>query len=146
MVNDDKWSSASLRISSETITLNEICEKLNTRATRSYERGSPVNPKSSNSPLRQENLWILKSSLDDTLPLERHIEELVNFLEHNIDVFKTMFPKCEIELFCGFSSTYGQGGCILTSDLIKRISAFPIDIVLDLYPPEVSGNNNDDDE
>ncbi|MCP4265354.1 MAG: DUF4279 domain-containing protein [Candidatus Brocadiaceae bacterium] len=143
MANEDKWSSASLRISSESITLNEICEELNTRATCSHEKGTPVNPRNSNSPLRQENLWILKSSLDDTLPLEKHIEELVNFLEEKIDVLKKMLPKCEIEMFCGFSSTCGQGGCVLASDLLKRISLFPIDIVLDLYPPEVSGNDEE---
>jgi len=138
MENDEKWSSASLHISSETIALNDICEILNTNASHSHERGSPVSPRNPNSPLRQKNLWILNSSLEDSLPLENHIEELVTFLELKYDALKKLFSKCEIELFCGFSSTCGQGGFVLTADLLKRISVFPIDIVLDLYPPEAS--------
>ena len=136
MKDNEKWSSASLRISSEIITLKEICEILNTNASSSFAKGTRLNAKNPNSLLRPENLWILNSNLNDLLPLEKHIEELINFLEEKSENLKELIGKCGFEMFCGFSSTSGQGGVLLSANLLKRITVFPIDVVLDLYPPE----------
>ena len=136
MEDDKKWSSASLRISSEIITIKEICEILNTNASNSFAKGTLLDTRNPNSLLRPENLWILNSNLNDSLPLEKHIEELTNFLEQKSENLKKLIGKCEFEVFCGFSSTSGQGGVLLSANLLKRITVFPIDIVLDLYPPE----------
>lgn len=134
--SNEKWSRASLRITSQSKSAAEITKLLRTEPSEAYEKGASLSRTNPQSPARQESLWVLESGLHESQPLEAHITKLLSFIERNLSVLKDLLLDCEIDLFCGFSSSNGQGGFVLTSDLLKRITVLPIDIVLDLYPPE----------
>lgn len=134
-MSDEKWSRASLRISSNTMSAAEITHTLGLKPTSSYEKGTPLSKRNPKSAVRQQSVWILESGLDSSQPLAQHIACLVALVEEKIDVLKKLLPICDIDIFCGFSSESGQGGFVLNAALLKRITAIPIDIVLDLYPP-----------
>lgn len=136
---DKKWGAATLLILSETIGPKEISKILNTEASDSYLKGDIVRPKYPNSPRRQENKWILYNGLNDPCELEDHIEKHILFIEEKTEELKNLISTCEIVLFCSFSSSSGQGGFVLSSDMIKRLSVLPIDLILDLYPPGETG-------
>ncbi|MCP4352356.1 MAG: DUF4279 domain-containing protein [Desulfobacterales bacterium] len=135
-MEDEKWSSASLHIISQSVSTKEITGILNTEATSSHEKGSLIQTASPGKSRYQETLWILESDLDYSEPLEIHIMKLVSFIEQKTDAFRKLLHNCDVELFCGFSSGNGQGGVVLGAELLKRLTTIPIDFILDLYPPE----------
>ena len=68
--------------------------------------------------------------------MDLHLERIVEIIENSIAEFKTLLPKCKIEISCGFSSGNGQGGFVINADLMRKLIIIPADIVMDLYPPE----------
>ena len=135
MEEDERWSTVSFRIGSESMTSAEISRFLSTEPTSSYEKGTPVSKRNPNSPLRKNAVWLLDSGLPDDQPLEAHITKLVEYIEGKHGLIKELPSECEINLFCGFSSGDGQGGFVLDADLLKRLAFLEIDLVLNLYPP-----------
>lgn len=133
--NQEKWSSASLRISSKSLSVTRISSILKTEPSRSIEKGSPISLRIPSPPLSEESRWLLNSGVDDSEPLEEHIRKLLSYIEQNITAFKTLLVDCEVDMRCAFSSDSGQGGFVLDAELLKRLSAIPIDMVVSLYPP-----------
>lgn len=130
-----KWSRASLRISSKSLTCAEITAALRTEPTVCFERGAPVRS-AAGGPKREESLWIMESGLNDAESLERHLQYLVEFVSSKSSQLSSIRPRCDMEVFCAFASETGQGGVTLPSNLLKAIAAIPMDLSLDLYPPE----------
>jgi hypothetical protein len=93
-----------------------------------------VHKSNPNRKIRQESSWILESGLDESEPLNLHINKLLLSIESKVERFKELMSVCDIEIFCGFSSENGQGGFVLDAELLKRMSIIPLDLVLDLYP------------
>ena len=138
---NEEWSSASICIISKSMLPREVSNVLKMKESRSHEKGEPINKRRPDGPKRAENMWILESEIDKkSKPLDCHIGKLVEIIEERMESFKTLLPKCEIEIYCGFSSGNGQGGFVIKSGLLKRLAAIPIDIILDLYPPEKIDN------
>jgi len=86
-------------------------------------------------PIRQAHLWIFSSGVAKKKDLSQHLKKLAKFIEKKSPELKQLRSNCEIDLFCGFASESGQGGFILEPDLLKQLIIFPVDIVIDLYPP-----------
>ncbi len=129
-------SSASLRVYSETVSIEEITQLLQLQPTRVLVKGSKVDPNHPKSYVHPGNLWILVSSQDSSQSLESHIAYLVELMEQRIDAWESLLKDCKADLFCGFSSVNGQGGFTLSASLLKRITIIPIALTLDLYPPD----------
>jgi hypothetical protein len=133
---DEKWSAASICIVTESMSPQEISNVLGIEESRSYNKGDPISRKKIDGPVRSESLWVFESDIEPSYMLDCHIEKLVEIIEKNIESFKLLLSRCKIEIFCGFSSGNGQGGFTINSDLLKRLTIIPMDIVFDLYPPE----------
>jgi Domain of unknown function (DUF4279) len=137
MVNSsNKRSSASLRIISTKLSIEDISKAMGFEPDKSFVMGTNAvlnNPKTY---IRKENLWIVTSSLDPSEKLEAHIAELVKLIELKISILEDILTTSDIDLFCGFSSMAGQGGFTLSPELLKRLTILPIKLIMDLYPPE----------
>lgn len=137
MESDRKWSTASLRVISQSLRPGEISRVLDTKPSDTTEKGSPISKRNLNGPVHQQSVWILESGLPKDQPLEMHVAKLVEYIEEKHVLLKELLSECEINLFCGFASTSGQGGIVLDTDLLKRLTILPIDFILDLYPSGV---------
>jgi hypothetical protein len=135
-MNEDKWSSAILRINSKSRSIAEISRLLKTEPSRSIQNGSRLSWSNPDSAVSQENCWLLDSGLADSDPLEAHITKLITYIEQNASALKTLSTDCEIDLWCAFASGTTQGGVVLDAGLLKRFTAIPINLIIDLYPPE----------
>ncbi len=133
MADQEKWSSASLRIRSSSITAREITIKLGIIPTRSCEKGTPLSKRHPSGPKRQECLWVLDSGLDDLQALESHIKVLISVLERKREILQELSKVCDIDFFCGFSFKTGQGSIVLEASLLRKLAEYPVDIVFDLY-------------
>ncbi len=78
-------------------------------------------------------MWILDSGLTDSQPLDAHIEKLISYVEQNISVLRDMLVDCEIDMWCAFTSSNGQGGFLLDARLLKRLTVIPVDIMVSIY-------------
>ncbi|MBA3711795.1 MAG: DUF4279 domain-containing protein [Pyrinomonadaceae bacterium] len=131
-----KRSSATLRIHSQKIGIDEITDALKLQPSKTLMMGSKVDPNHPKSYVRPSNLWSLDSGLRPSRPLEEHIAKLVEVIEEKITVLMSMRKSCDMDIFCGFSSMHGQGSFALSHELLKRLTVLPIKIIVDLYPPE----------
>jgi hypothetical protein len=130
----EKWSSASFRIGGERFEPGEIEAILGFSATSFKLKGERLSPRLTMT--RRNSVWVLKCPLSDQLPLQEHLEWLLNVLEPKLDAISGLKQKHKIDLFCGFSSENGQGGFTLSPSILTRLSNLGISLVLDLYPRE----------
>jgi len=139
--NKEHWTKAAFRIYSETKNIEDICAKINTLPTVHHEKGEFLvkgNPKSK---VRKENLWILDSVLSDQETLESHIGYFLSFLRENAKGIQELHAECEFDIFCSYSSENGQGGFTLKHETLKELAVYPVDLSIDLYPPEGNGES-----
>jgi hypothetical protein len=133
MKENKTWATVSLRVHSRTRSVSEISNALETPPTSSVDKGARMSMRNPHSAVAEAYLWRLESGLDSTRPLEEHISHMVEFIERKSAALEMLGQDCEIDLFCGYSSENGQVGLVLEADLLKRLTVFPIDVVLDLY-------------
>jgi len=138
LLENGKWSGASLRIGGETVQPDDIGAALGLKATRAHLKGQP---RSERTPIRKavwpDSMWLLSSPLGKERDLAEHLRWLLDAIEPRLDVFKSLSAKYKTILFCGFSSGNGQGGFTLDSHTLSRIANLGIPFVLDLYPPAI---------
>lgn len=135
-INRDHSSTAVLRLASQKMSIDEISNILNTKPTRCLFKGQPYSKRNLKSKIREENLWILESGLDEYKPLELHIKHLLSFLKTKAQFIRELQLECEIDIVCSFSSEIGQGGFTLDHELLKELTENSLDLVVNLYPPE----------
>jgi hypothetical protein len=116
----------------------EITEALQTHPTHSHEKGMPVSTRNPSGPVRETCHWSLNYSGSDEdidIVINKHLEKMVDFIEEKQPTLNELLLKCEICLWLGFASPNGQCGFVVGSELLKRVTVLPIDIIFDLYPP-----------
>jgi hypothetical protein len=132
MTTLEKRAAATLRIHSITLSSDEISAILRTQPTQSFSKGERMSPRNPSSAIFEENLWLLESGEDSSMPLDIHILRLVDFIEHRLPAIKQLMSDCEIDIFCGYFSANGQGGLTLTADVMRSLGAIPIDLIVDI--------------
>ncbi|MGW5106694.1 DUF4279 domain-containing protein [Nocardia sp. NPDC004123] len=137
---DRKWSAGSIRLTSQAVSASEISARLGIAADRQFERGSLMSPRNPASARRTCSVWIRSSGLADDSDLADHVRALIGLLDGCREELARLSVDCELELFLGFGSENGQGGCALPAGLLADVAALGLDIVLDLYPPGVPEN------
>jgi len=130
---EQKWSRASLRISGDTLRPDQVSALLGLEATQSGVKGELFSNR--HSAVRRTSFWILQSPLSESLPVEEHLQWLLNLIEPKVEFIGSLAEKWRVDFFCGFSSGNGQGGTIFDPILLRRLAHLGIPLVLDLYPP-----------
>lgn len=134
-----KWSAGAIRITSRTVTADEISGRLGIAADQQFERDSLMSPRNPTSARRETSVWIKRSGLPDDSGLADHVRALVDLAGGRREALVGLSVDCNLELCLGFGSENGQGGCVLPAHLLCEVGALGLDIVLDLYPPESAG-------
>jgi len=134
-IDNNHSSGAVLRIISEIKSIDDISMIVETRPTKYFSKGQPYSKRNPNSKIREENIWILESGLSDRELLDSHIIQLLSFLKKRANVMKELQLECHIDIMCSFSSKNGQGGFTLEHELLRELSKYAIDLIVNLYPP-----------
>jgi uncharacterized protein DUF4279 len=130
-----KWSAGSIRITSRTVAAGEISGRLGILADQQFERES-LSPRNPTRARREISVWVRRSGLPDDSDLTDHVRALVELVGGHREELASLSVDCDLELFLGFGSENGQGGCVLPARLLAEVGGLGLDIVLDLYPPE----------
>jgi hypothetical protein len=131
----DGWSGAVLRIISQKKSIDAICAKIDTPPTRYYEKGELYSKRNPNSRIREENIWILNSLLDRKAFPDIHIKYLVSVLRKNSNGVKELQQECGIDIMCAYSYGNGYEGFTLNHALLKELSEYSVELIINLYPP-----------
>jgi hypothetical protein len=134
-----RWSTASFRICDEILNLEEIERTLGLKATRSHLKGQL----SLSNVVYRESLWALKSPLNKSESLDKHLAWLLDRLEPRLQEVRALSRLHRLDFFCGFGSVNGQGGFNLDGAILERIAQFGISLGIDLYPPIPMQENQD---
>lgn len=133
--NNNRWSIAAFRIMSGTLSIDDICAKVNVQPTRCFAKGELCSKRNPKSKIREENLWLLESGLSDQESLETHIKYFLTFLKEKAESIRELELECEFDIMCAYASENGQGGFTLDHEVLKELAAYPVDLSMDLYPP-----------
>lgn len=92
-----------------------------------------VNPKTSHKMLNKENLWILYSSLPHNVPIEQHIEHLLNKIRPSKQNFIRIAKQYSLEFTCAIYYYEANPGINLTNKILREIAELGIELGLDIY-------------
>lgn len=120
---------ATLRISSKTMTLNELKEYIG-EPTRGFSIGDEF---SRGKRKREFSYWGWELTPVVKTSLELHIGKIVDILKEKQPKINEIADKIDIDIFCRISSDNGQGGAVFPSKLMKVLAPYGIDVVFDLY-------------
>lgn len=124
-------SRASLRVYSKSLSLDEISTTIGSEPCYGHNVGDskPKKPEKK----YEETLWGKRSYLTEESELTAHLSELLDFMERNKHSFLLLKEKCDMDFFCYLGSENGQGGVVIPPCLSRRLSAFNLNLVLDVY-------------
>jgi hypothetical protein len=134
MTTSEKEFKVTLRISSRVHSLLEIIDILGKKPSRGHEKGEVISAKSLTPRFREESLWFLESGISKNSSIDEHLLKITEFIDNNFDSIRNLtLIGCDISLYCCLTTFNGQGGFVLTNEVIKKFSALPVDIVFDFY-------------
>ena len=124
---------ASIDVFSKSLNAENIENILNIKYDEKREIGQPRAKKTI---LKYtENIWKLKSNTDPNLPLEHHIENLLERIGPNIKNFSQLGDNCEVQCSCIIEGEEEDGTPEIgfPSSLIQKLSLLNASIDVDLY-------------
>jgi hypothetical protein len=94
---------AGLAITSSVLMAQDITNYLKINPNTSHEKGTPLNPIIPDKNIRDKSSWLLRSKLSKQTSLEDKINELLDIIQNNLDLFRQIEKEIDIEIYC---STY----------------------------------------
>jgi|SRR5215204_1874048 len=139
---DGKWYRVSLRLSGESLPVEEIESRLGLEPSSFGRKGGRLRGDPRYAKYRT-NVWVSKYLVNSDVPFEEQITGLLDMLEPKLGALKEILslPGVKGELFLGFGSGNGQGGAIFSPQLLRRVADYGLSLSLDLYPP--GGDENE---
>jgi Domain of unknown function (DUF4279) len=112
----------------------DITNYLKINPNTSHEKGTPLNPIIPDKNIRDKSSWLLRSKLSKQNPLEDKINELLDIIQNNLDLFRQIEKEIDIEIYCSFFLKEKSSTFYLSSKTLAKISIIPIDIIVAIYP------------
>lgn len=127
MDNQERFAAAAIRVSSPTVSANEMAFVLHLQPTRLVERSESA---------AIEARWLLDSHLPESASIEEHIEALLSLIEEHKPEFQSLPPDCAIDIWCTISSLREFVGFALPKTIIQRAAVLGLDFVFSVYRNE----------
>jgi hypothetical protein len=119
-----------LRITKLGMSAANVTARLGIEPTHSHDAGDQ-RPRGG-APFRHA-MWSLSTESEGRGSLDEHLAMLLDRLESKRTILVEMAADgFKMDWFC-FVSVEGNGGIVLEADLLRRLSALPIDLGLDIY-------------
>lgn len=117
-----------LRILSKVRALSELNRVLGP-LSRGFSIGDPMGHEGRS---RERTFCAWESGLPYAAALESHLREVLTFID-SIGGLEDIRKDCEVDVFCMLSTTNGRGGTLLPHQLMTKMAALELDIVIDVY-------------
>lgn len=103
-----------------------------------------VDKKKTHKMLNKESLWILDSELSRNIPIEKHLEHLLNKIKPYKQNFIKIANKYSLELTCAVYYYEANPGINLKKEILKEIAELNLELGFDIYCLEGTVKQLDD--
>jgi hypothetical protein len=114
---------ATLRIHGEDIPFDEITNRLGVQPTYSHRKGES---RGAGRPSYRDDAWHFGSTLPETEPLERHLDELWRVLKPATEYLKNLKASFKVDVFCGYRSNCDMAGIQVSHTSLELFTALEI--------------------
>ena len=125
-------STVSLRIFGEELDLEVITNMLGRKPTKIRKKGDLTVDEKGEVTYNSVG-WILESEKNDKENIGDKIRNILNSLNSDINVWKSIAGKCHVDIFCGLFLKRTNMGFMLPIDIIKMLSYRGIPVSFDIY-------------
>ena len=129
----DKEAVVSLRIASRVRSVSDITQAVGVPPSKSVEKGELMSKRSRVPKYREESLWFIGSGLLPSAPIEDHLQKITEFIDVHLSSLQPLSADCDIGVYCNFTICTGQGGFVLTNELLQKLLRLPLDLWVDLF-------------
>lgn len=126
-------ASATFRLASKTLSVDEICDVMGMQPTRSFAIGEVFSRRANNPKRREENLWLLDSTLSPDTPLSEHLEELSGIIFSRRRELERSAEQLDMRISCSFCHNGDHGGFAIAGFVLRRFEGLTIDMMVDVY-------------
>jgi hypothetical protein len=116
--------SATLRIFGDELPLDEITCALGVQPTRTQRKGG--RPKPTSKMVYRQDAWRLSSSLPETEPLHRHIDEVWTAVKAHAEYLKELKRRYTVDVFCGYRSNCDHAGIEVPASSLEMFTVLEI--------------------
>jgi hypothetical protein len=125
-----RWASASLRIATENLTVEEVSEALKLKPTQT--RNAEGEPSFA--------VWIYEAPLDSAASVEDHLYLLVERLRDRLTALREIVALANVEIWLSAFAGSQSVSAVLNSQVLAELGALGIDVVLDLHGTKPSAD------
>lgn len=129
-----RWVSGSLRVASWSLSGKQLTDRLGLSPTSVDERGTPIGR--SGTATREATIWIIDDGLPDNDSISAHLTAPLDLIEPRLSLISQLPSPSECDIVIGFGSDSGQGSDSLTPEVLGRLAATGLNLVIHLYPGE----------
>jgi len=133
--SDEKFAAASFRVFSDTHEAGFFARLFQEEPDSVGVKGELITHNGRSNAKYRAHLYRISSNLPSSAPLEDHLQALLARVEPFADRLSDAKSAGSVSIFAGYGSWNGQGGAFLSSDLLRRLAALQLDLILDLHPP-----------
>lgn len=147
LMKEQSWVTASLRIISEIMTIEEITTTLHLMPSDVRVKGTLISRHNPSRKVWKYNCWILASELTQDKTFAEHCDALLEKIEPSRQQLYALADRCGVLDFCtGYSSGERSGKITIDNARIARLAQMPFSLTFDLYPPlEIKDDDTGED-
>ncbi len=109
-----------------------MSEALSLAPSKAHEAGEPRSQRDERPWVNA--MWSLHSNLPWTQPLSNHLAQLCDAVEDKRAALKRLSDRgYSMDFFCFVEVENGQGGVLLTPEVLRRLAEIPVELDLHIY-------------
>ena len=131
-------SVVTLRVSGDSLVPSEITRLLGALATSVQTKGDEiVGQRTGKRRIAKSGMWSLCAADREPEDMDAQIQELLSQLTTDLDVWREIAAKYQIDLFCGLFMETRNDGLSLSPDSLLALGERKIELQLDIYAPSL---------
>jgi hypothetical protein len=127
-------SVASLRIAGDALDPTEVTRLLGAEPSWGQVKGQQL-PSKSGTRVARIGMWSLEATPMEPEDLNSQVAELLGRLTSDLEVWKSLGDRFEIDLFCGWFMEGSNEGVSISPETLIALGEREIELGIDLYAP-----------
>jgi ribosomal protein L19 len=129
-------SVVSLRIVGDALIAEKITAQLGAEPTLCYRKGDIRLTRQGQEVVRPTGMWSIDVKDQSPEDLNSQITEVLGYLIHALNIWRTLASKYRIDFFCGLFMEGSNEGVSISSATLASVGERGIEIGLDIYAPD----------
>jgi hypothetical protein len=128
-------SVVTLRIGGDDLNPSELSQLLGATPTFACVKGEPRKPGSK--AIARTGQWSLRAADAEPADMDSQISEILGKLPSDLDIWRSLGARYEIDLFCGWFMDETNEGLEISPETLSALGDRGVKLGIDLYAPTV---------